>query len=235
MFLVMRIEDGVISTSSSGPMYSTASSSPMSCGSLSTVVWSLLERTLVAALALQGLSSRSPGRWWMPITMPEYVSTPGLQNMTPRSWHDCSAYEVTGPCAIDTSEPLSRVLISPTTGPYSQKLVLMMACPLVAVSIALRAPSRPRVGILYLTTVLPPVTAGSIEVMMPLRALRMDTAPEMTSSGASTMHSSYGSSLTPSSSLIITVGGPTMNSKPSRRMFSIKMVMCSAPRPDTIN
>ena len=42
--------------------------------------------------------------------------------------------------------PLSRTLISPTQGAYSAKLVCMTAMPLVAVSIALRAPMRPLRG-----------------------------------------------------------------------------------------
>ena len=53
------------------------------------------------------------------------------------------------------------------------------------------------------------------------------------SSGISICKSSQGSYLTPSISLIITLGLETWSSKPSRRIFSIKIPKCNSPRPDT--
>ena len=46
---------------------------------------------------------------------------------------------------------------------------------------------------------------------------------------------SYGSHFTPSISLITTCGRDTWNSKPSRRMVSIRIDKCSSPRPATLN
>ena len=55
------------------------------------------------------------------------------------------------------------------------------------------------------------------------------------SSGASITKCSKGSHLMPSISLMITSGRPRQNSKPSRRIFSAKIVICSSPRPLTLN
>nr|GMD41744.1 Uncharacterised protein [Ipomoea batatas]GME16871.1 Uncharacterised protein [Ipomoea batatas] len=57
----------------------------------------------------------------------------------------------------------------------------------------------------------------------------------MCSSGTSTIAICKGSSNLSFTFLLITLGGPTMNSYPSLRMFSINMVMCKVPRPLTIN
>lgn len=54
-----------------------------------------------------------------------------------------------------TSEPKSRVLMSPAQGPQESKIVLRIAVPREAVKIAFRNPSRPRVGILYLSRLVP--------------------------------------------------------------------------------
>ncbi len=59
------------------------------------------------------------------------------------------AYEVTWPCSWAVSDPFSLVAMGPDHGAYSAKTVLSMAVPFVAVSMALRIPSKPRVGILY--------------------------------------------------------------------------------------
>ena len=60
------------------------------------------------------------------------------------------------------------------------------------------------------------------------------TAP-MYSSGTSIISSSYGSSRSPlGPTLVMTRGRDTWNSKPSRRIVSIRMARCSSPRPDTV-
>ena len=55
-FFMMRMFNGVISTNSSGPMYSTQSSKDIFFGSFKTTVASLLLRTFVAAFFLATLT-----------------------------------------------------------------------------------------------------------------------------------------------------------------------------------
>lgn len=54
-----------------------------------------------------------------------------------------------------TSEPKSRVFMSPAQGPYSSKTVLRTAVPRDTVRIEFLNPRRPRVGILYFIIVVP--------------------------------------------------------------------------------
>mmetsp|Transcript_6493 Transcript_6493/g.19731 ORF Transcript_6493/g.19731 Transcript_6493/m.19731 type:complete len:218 (-) Transcript_6493:815-1468(-) len=68
----------------------------------------------------------------------------------------------------------------------------------------------------------------------PLRRLRTSTTAEEYSSGTAISTVSNGSDLTPSMSLMMTSGGPTSSSKPSRRMVSIRTVRWSGPRPETV-
>ena len=58
-------------------------------------------------------------------------------------------YMLTCPVSLAVRDPLSRVASSPHHGSYPAKIVLSTAVPLVAVSMALRRPIRPRVGIKY--------------------------------------------------------------------------------------
>ncbi len=58
-------------------------------------------------------------------------------------------YMLTCPVSWAVRDPLSRVASSPHHGSYPAKIVLSTAVPLVAVSMALRRPIRPRVGIKY--------------------------------------------------------------------------------------
>ena len=60
------------------------------------------------------------------------------------------------------------------------------------------------------------------------------TEPE-NSSSTSIVTSSIGSFFTPSISLYTTLGREIDNSKPSRRIFSIRTPICNSPRPDTSN
>ena len=56
---------------------------------------------------------------------------------------------LTCPVSWAVRDPLSRVARSPHHGWYPAKIVLSTAVPLVAVSMALRSPINPRVGIMY--------------------------------------------------------------------------------------
>mmetsp|Transcript_18443 Transcript_18443/g.62791 ORF Transcript_18443/g.62791 Transcript_18443/m.62791 type:complete len:231 (+) Transcript_18443:523-1215(+) len=88
----------------------------------------------------------------------------------------------------------------------------------------------------YLIVVIPSDADGPMSSICPLRCAMRSTHAPACSSGTSTTASSHGSSLTPfSSSFMMTLGGPTMNSKPSRRIVSMRMVMWSVPRPLTMN
>src|SRR5438105_6556589 len=81
-----RMDFGVISTSSSSPMNSTAYSSVSPIGGVSRMASSLpLARMLVSCLVRIGLTTRSLSRLWMPTIMPSYTGSPGLTNMRPRS------------------------------------------------------------------------------------------------------------------------------------------------------
>ena len=55
------------------------------------------------------------------------------------------------------------------------------------------------------------------------------------SSGTSTVSFSTGSISLPSTRLVTISGFPTMSSKPSRRIISIRIESCSSPRPITMN
>ena len=61
---------GVTSTSSSGAIYSMQSSRESSFGEARGTLISALDRTLVAFLALAAFTTRSPKRWWIPMTWP---------------------------------------------------------------------------------------------------------------------------------------------------------------------
>jgi len=104
---------------------------------------------LVICFFLQTLTLRSLFLWWIPTTWSSYTWSPAPQNSLPLCWMLSRAYEVTWPCSWAVSDPFSLVAMGPDQGAYSEKTVLSMAVPFVAVSIALRMPSKPRVGILY--------------------------------------------------------------------------------------
>ena len=89
-------------------------------------------------------------------------------------------------------------------------------------------------GTLYLIVVMP-LSLVKRSSISPFRFARSSTTEPLYSSPTSTTASSNGSSFFPSSSRMITCGGPMQNSKPSRRMFSMRIVMCRAPRPHTMN
>ena len=77
---------GVISTSSSSAMNSTAFSSVSSMGGVRLMASSLPEaRTLVSFFSRMGLTTRSLSRVWMPMIMPSYSASLGLTNIRPRS------------------------------------------------------------------------------------------------------------------------------------------------------
>mmetsp|Transcript_30297 Transcript_30297/g.77258 ORF Transcript_30297/g.77258 Transcript_30297/m.77258 type:complete len:375 (-) Transcript_30297:982-2106(-) len=231
----MRTLLGVTSTISSSLMYSSASSSDMMRGSSSPTLISLdAARMLVSALVLHTLILRSPALACCPTHCPSYTASPGRTNICPRSCALSSAYEVTAPVSCATSDPASRMRISPASGAYSRNSVFMTPMPRVAVSMALRSPSRPRVAMRNLRRDCPS-SDGCRSVISPLRCANSSTTAPTYCSGTSTTASSYGSTVLPPISLVITLGGPISNSKPSRRMFSIRMPRCSVPRPDTTN
>ena len=80
-----------------------------------------------------------------------------------------------------------------------------------------------------------PLPSLSILVSSPRRRPNSSITAPWFSSGTSTVKFSYGSHFCPSISRNTTRGLPTANSKPSRRIFSSKMVKCNSPRPDTRN
>mmetsp|Transcript_7122 Transcript_7122/g.12256 ORF Transcript_7122/g.12256 Transcript_7122/m.12256 type:complete len:276 (-) Transcript_7122:969-1796(-) len=132
------------------------------------------------------------------------------------------------------SEPASRMRISPAMGAYSKKIEFMTPFPRVAVSMRLRTPSRPRVAMRNVA-VLVLASEGCKSVISPLRWAKSSTIFPTNSSGTSTEASSKGSHVLPSMILVMTLGGPISNSKPSRRMVSIRIPKCRVPRPLTTN
>mmetsp|Transcript_38303 Transcript_38303/g.64341 ORF Transcript_38303/g.64341 Transcript_38303/m.64341 type:complete len:261 (+) Transcript_38303:471-1253(+) len=162
---------------------------------------------------------------------------PGFTNIWPRSCAENSEYAVTEPVSNATRLPLSRLNMSPAHSPYSAKMVFRIPVPRVAVRMELRRPIRPRVGILYFTVHWPAESHMFMSSIWPLREDSKSTTLPVYSSDTSTVAYSQGSRVLPvaSSFLVMTLGGPMVNSNPSRRMFSIRMVMCSAPRPLTTN
>ena len=94
-------------------------------------------------------------------------------------------------------------------------------------------PINPRDGIVYvnLTKLLTLVILSISPLLSPRASITFPTL----SSGTSICKSSNGSHTTPSISFRITSGLDTCNSKPSRRIFSIKIDKCNSPRPDTVH
>mmetsp|Transcript_678 Transcript_678/g.1435 ORF Transcript_678/g.1435 Transcript_678/m.1435 type:complete len:289 (-) Transcript_678:788-1654(-) len=93
----------------------------------------------------------------------------------------------------------------------------------------------PRDGTDILMRVRPFSLLGRMSRTMPLRAVSLFTTAPVYSSSTSIVTSSTGSSLRPPSTRYTTWGGETASSKPSRRMFSMRMPSCSSPRPYTSN
>ena len=105
---------------------------------------------------------------------------------------------------------------------------------LVAVMRAERMPIMPLVGTRNFNCVWPSdPSLGPISVISPLRLFSRDTTALLNSLGTVMSTTSNGSHFSPSMVFSMTVGGPTINSNPSRRMFSIKTVKWSCPRPQT--
>mmetsp|Transcript_29883 Transcript_29883/g.68530 ORF Transcript_29883/g.68530 Transcript_29883/m.68530 type:complete len:271 (+) Transcript_29883:711-1523(+) len=126
--------------------------------------------------------------------------------------------------------------MSPRYGLNASKTVSITISPRVAVSSWLRRPISARVAMVYSIVVEPRPSAVSTALrlsMSPLRRLSaLMHAPEQ-SEGTVISTFSNGSHLRPSISLMITVGGPTKSSKPSRRIDSTSTERWSCPRPET--
>mmetsp|Transcript_18830 Transcript_18830/g.44728 ORF Transcript_18830/g.44728 Transcript_18830/m.44728 type:complete len:388 (-) Transcript_18830:412-1575(-) len=108
-----------------------------------------------------------------------------------------------------------------------------MARPLVAESRRVLTPFMPRDGTSYCTVTMPALLAPLMSSSIPLRWLSRSMALPAASSGSSMSTSSKGSWRAPSICCSMTLGGPTMSSYPSRRMFSMSTVRWSSPRPET--
>ena len=81
-----------------------------------------------------------------------------------------------------------------------------------------------------------PAPDAFISVMVALRFVIFSITTPLNSSSTSTTTSSIGSSVSPFSFVCITTRGrDTDNSKPSRRIVSIKIPSCNSPRPETSN
>src|SRR6185369_2958936 len=77
-----RMDFGVISTSSSSSMNSTAYSSVSWIGGVILIASSLpLTRKLVSCFMRTALTTRSLSQLWMPTIMPSYTGSPALTNM----------------------------------------------------------------------------------------------------------------------------------------------------------
>ena len=152
----------------------------------------------------------------------------------PRSCRFQRLYASVTPFSIDTRAPLLRCSTLPMSGRNSRKLWFMMPSPFVSVKNWLLKPMRPRAGISNSILVCPsPV--GCIETISAFLRPSFSITVPLNSSGTSHTSSSNGSQRTPSISFTITSGRPRQNSKPSRRIFSAKIVICSSPRPLTLN
>mmetsp|Transcript_24321 Transcript_24321/g.80640 ORF Transcript_24321/g.80640 Transcript_24321/m.80640 type:complete len:210 (+) Transcript_24321:453-1082(+) len=110
----------------------------------------------------------------------------------------------------------------------------MTAVPRVAESMFVRRPMDDRVGRRYLTYVKSPVSVLPMSVISPLRRFSRSTTFDAYSSGTWISSASKGSDLTPSTSLMMTSGGPISSSKPSRRIVSMSTVRWRGPRPLTL-
>ena len=93
-------------------------------------------------------------------------------------------------------------------------------------------PIRPRAGMRYSRRTRPR-PSGSMLTKSPLRSPSACITPPWCCSSMSAVTSSMGSHLSPSTIFITTRGLLTASSKPSRRMFSRRMVRCNSPRPIT--
>mmetsp|Transcript_20288 Transcript_20288/g.46223 ORF Transcript_20288/g.46223 Transcript_20288/m.46223 type:complete len:281 (-) Transcript_20288:1033-1875(-) len=136
-----------------------------------------------------------------------------------------------------TMEPFSRIFTSPVwTSPQCEKREFRTAWPRVLCSILPCMPIRLAVGMSKAMTMEFSTEPVSMDFMMaPFFWNSSMTAPWY-SEGTSTTDSSYGSCFFPVSGSLRyrTCGAPTMISKPSRRMFSMRIPSCRVPRPFTL-
>ena len=93
-------------------------------------------------------------------------------------------------------------------------------------------PIKPRAGMRYSSRTRPR-PSDSMFTKSPLRSPKACITPPWWPSSMSAVTSSIGSCFSPLTSFITTRGLLTAISKPSRRMFSNKMVRCNSPRPMT--
>src|SRR6185437_8637605 len=119
--------------------------------------------------------------------------------------------------------------IGPFQGLYSRNRWAMTASPAVLVSILLLKPIRPRLGISNSRCCISPLV--SITWSSPFRCVTRSMTLPLNSAGTSTTRTSYGSCFLPSISFIKTCGCPTVSSKPSRRMVSMRIPRWRMPRP----
>ncbi len=105
--------------------------------------------------------------------------------------------------------------------------------PRVSVSISLRRPMMPRLGTRNSMRTRPEPWL-CILVISPLRGPSFSMTTPVYSSGTSMVTCSTGSMRTPSTVLVTISGRPTLSSKPSRRIISIRTPSCISPRPSTL-
>mmetsp|Transcript_146231 Transcript_146231/g.207334 ORF Transcript_146231/g.207334 Transcript_146231/m.207334 type:complete len:278 (-) Transcript_146231:943-1776(-) len=134
-------------------------------------------------------------------------------------------------------DPLSRnLMVVPSNSPQCENWEAMTAVPEV---LCMNLPGMPmvqRVGISKLKIKEFSTAPVSMPFMTPPFFCISSIMTPWYSVGTSTATSSYGSNFLPvsGSSRNSTSGALTMNSKPSRRMFSIRMPSWSVPRPFTL-
>src|SRR5512143_482514 len=117
IFFRMRIDAGVISTSSSSLMNSRADSRERIRGGTSRSASSApAARMFVSFFSFVMFTSMSTGRVFSPTIIPSYTCSPSPMKNVPRDWRWKMAYAVVRPTRSETSAPLIRSGIGPCQG-----------------------------------------------------------------------------------------------------------------------
>mmetsp|Transcript_25666 Transcript_25666/g.56589 ORF Transcript_25666/g.56589 Transcript_25666/m.56589 type:complete len:278 (-) Transcript_25666:1036-1869(-) len=134
-------------------------------------------------------------------------------------------------------EPFCLSLCSSSgAGPQRENCEWIVALPRVFFMSTPWMPMRPRVLTSKVWITRPSNAPASVRSWMPPRDCISEITTPWLLIGTSTTASSMGSVMSPVSGSLrrITSGAPTMSSKPSRRMFSIRIPSCKVPRPLTL-
>ena len=189
---------------------------------------------LVSFFSFTMLTSMSSSRVFSPTIMPSYTRSPGSMNISPRS---CT-------CSMRVGGDLAGAVGDQRAGHAVRDVALPR---LVAVEQVVQQPGAARVGE-ELVAEADEAARGDAELQPHAPGAVVDhvdhaarggcrssaSRRRRTPPGSRSTRCSIGSWRTPSISRVMTSGLLTASSKPSRRIVSMRMAICSSPRPETL-